>query len=421
MWLVVLACTPEPLVADDLSVPSLGADPTAPPEGGPETSAPPPLRCESVSSEERDYLPQGQTTAGEAPACTVLTHPSSGASGSTLLVSVGGASAEVTDFSGAVLAGPGSTGSFEITLPSSGEIFVTLAERAQPSPYEISIQCVSGCDRQWTRYPLLLMHGLGGADAFDGVEYFYEIPSGLSDLGVEVLAPAVSPFAVPADRASEWEVHLDALLARGHRRVNLFGHSLGGIDARVLASPGGLSRGAEIASVTTLGSPHGGSEVADLLRDGFESGVLDEGWFDIGAEIFGLMFGIDASDPAFADTIASMTTEGAQQISLDYPDHPDTAYFSWAGRSCGVLEPWCQDDHGGEIVDPLLATSYLLMWPTPNDGLVPTASQQHGLLLGEIDADHADQTGQFQDEDNPAFDHRAFYLDEVRRLREAGL
>ena len=70
------------------------------------------------------------------------------------------------------------------------------------------------------------------------------------------------------------------------------------------------------------------------------------------------------------------------------------------------------------MVDPLLGAPYLLMWPTPNDGLVPTASQVYGDFLGEIPADHTDQIGPFEGVDNPAFEHLQFYRDEVARLRD---
>ena len=72
-------------------------------------------------------------------------------------------------------------------------------------------------------------------------------------------------------------------------------------------------------------------------------------------------------------------------------------------------------------VNELLSASYLLIWPKPNDGMVPVTSQHHGFELGEVPADHADEIGQFADELNPAFDHRAFYRGEVERLRALGL
>jgi triacylglycerol lipase len=380
----------------------------------------PPTDCQVVSTEERGYVPPGSSAEEELPACTAAVHPSSGAAGSLLSLTLSGTSATVTDFAGNLLAGPGATGTFEVVPQRSGEIFVTLEDLTEDGAYSLSVSCTV-CEREWTRYPLLLMHGLGGSDAFGGVEYFYGVPSGLRALGVEVEAPAVSPFAPPAERALEWEIHLDALLAQGHRRVNLVGHSLGGLDARVMASPGGLARAEHVASVTTIGTPHQGTEIADLLQQGLDQGVLDPDLLDVGASLFALLFGVDPADPAFADAIASLTSEQALALDSTHPDAPETLYWSWAGRSCGVLEPWCQSELGGEVVDPLLAASYLLLWPRPNDGLVLVESQAHGVLLGELPADHADEIGQVEDDDNTAFDHRQFYLDEVRRLRAAGL
>jgi hypothetical protein len=101
-------------------------------------------------------------------------------------------------------------------------------------------------------------------------------------------------------------------------------------------------------------------------------------------------------------------------------DHPDTWYGSWLGHSCGLLEPVCIDRMDGEIVDPLMSGSYLLLWPRQSDGLVPVDSQSHGVVLGEIPADHADEIGQIGDDRPNPFDHLGFYLAEVDRLEALG-
>jgi triacylglycerol lipase len=265
------------------------------------------------------------------------------------------------------------------------------------------------------------MHGMGGADSFGGVDYFLGVPDELGGAGLVVEAPGVSPFATSLQRALEWEAELDALLARGHRRVNLIGHSQGGTDARVLASDAGLARGDVVASVTTIGTPHRGTAVADLIATGIVDGVIQPWALDLGASVFVELFGLDVADPALAGQIAQLTPPVSVALDAATPDHEGTAYWSWAGRSCGVLEPLCQDQHEGEIVGGLLAATYLILWPAPNDGMVPVESQHHGVVLGEIPADHANEIGQFDDQVPDPFDHLGFYRAEAARLRDAGL
>src|SRR6185295_1663942 len=65
-------------------------------------------------------------------------------------------------------------------------------------------------------------------------------------------------------RAQAIAKQIDTILARtGKAKVNLVGHSQGGLDARILASPNGLKYGDRIASVTTVATPHRGTKVAD--------------------------------------------------------------------------------------------------------------------------------------------------------------
>lgn len=390
--------------------------------------------CAALTSVERAYVPQGDDLADAVPACTVAVHPIAGASGSVLSVVVdasvpvrvsavdpaGRLAADTSDPLGALSV------ALDVSPVVSGEVLVSIAPVAPTADqgdlaYTVSVQCVDGCERLYTRYPVLLMHGMGGASDFGGVDYFYRVPGELSAAGVVVDAPAVSPFADSTQRAAEWAPHLDALLAQGHRRVNVIAHSQGGLDARVLASPGGLDRGDDIASITTIGTPHAGSDLADVLDGLFTGGVVDPAVVDLGAALFEALFGLPVDDPQLAAAIHQFTSAETAALDAVTPDHPATGYGSWAGHSCGVLEPGCQADHGGEVVDGTLAASYLLIWPKPNDGMVPVTSQQYGAFLGELDADHADEIGQFSDALNPAFDHLAFYFSEVDRLRGLGL
>jgi triacylglycerol lipase len=305
----------------------------------------------------------------------------------------------------------------------SGEVLVTIAPAEPletPWTYDLGVSCDAGCELPFSRYPVLLMHGLSGSDTVFGVDYFYRVTSTLEALGLEVSSPGVAAFSDSEARASEWSSYVDELLARGHRRVNLFGHSQGGIDARLLASPAGRNRGDVIASVTTLGTPHRGTPIADLVLLAFDGGLVDEALFDVGVSVFSAILGLQPDDPEFVPAMEQLaeSTMAVQDVALT--DHPATWYGSWLGRSCGILEPACQNRMDGEVVDVLMGASYLLVWPRQNDGLVPVDSQSHGVLLGEVPADHADEIGQISDDVPDPFDHLAFYRSEVDRLEALG-
>lgn len=115
--------------------------------------------------------------------------------------------------------------------------------------------------------PIVLAHGLFGYDRI-GVgrltlsHYFRGIPGALRAGGNLVLVTRVPPISGVKLRARALALQID--LAFPGRPVHLIGHSMGGLDARqLLADPDWAGR---VLSVTTVGTPHLGSAIADLSR-----------------------------------------------------------------------------------------------------------------------------------------------------------
>ena len=75
------------------------------------------------------------------------------------------------------------------------------------------------------------------------------------------------------------------------------------------------------------------------------------------------------------------------------------------------------------IVDPVFTVSHAFLKLTvgDSDGMVPVESAKWGDYRGTIPADHMDEVGQIADFFNLSFDHKDFYLEEVRRLAALGL
>src|SRR5438132_8722088 len=114
------------------------------------------------------------------------------------------------------------------------------------------------------------MHGMAGFDKLTlpvAIEYWAGVVDALAMGGeTKIFVTQTMPFDTSEERAKALVPQIDAILAKtGAAKVNLVGHSQGGMDARVLASPAGLALGDRIASVTTVATPHRGSRVADLV------------------------------------------------------------------------------------------------------------------------------------------------------------
>lgn len=117
-----------------------------------------------------------------------------------------------------------------------------------------------------TRYPIVLVHGFMGTDTYAKVlDYWYGIPSDLQSHGANVFVANLSGFQSdlgPNGRGEQLLAYVKRILAvTGAQKVNLIGHSQGGLTARYVAA----IAPERVASVTTIGTPHRGSEFADLI------------------------------------------------------------------------------------------------------------------------------------------------------------
>src|SRR6185312_5188410 len=113
-------------------------------------------------------------------------------------------------------------------------------------------------------YPFVLAHGFFGFETFAGLDfetYFYNVKAHLAAEGEVVATPAVDPFNDSDTRGAELLTQVEQFVQEtGASKVNIIGHSQGGLDARVVAN----LRPDLVASVVTISTPHNGSPVGDV-------------------------------------------------------------------------------------------------------------------------------------------------------------
>lgn len=386
--------------------------------------------CTLNEGPEGEFVGLGSLVEATRPICETAFHATAGAEGATIRVTLDSWDSDssarliVTDLLGQSLAEfeGGSTGSWlQLTLDRSGEYLITVEPgdpEAAANDYSLSASCVADC-REFTRYPLVFLHGMAGTDTFVGVmDYWYDVAPLLEDAGFVTRMPPGGALAEPAQRAQEFSAAIDLMEEEGlGRRFNLFGHSQGGVDARYLITT--LDQGLRIASLTTIATPHHGTPVADAAAGTVFSvpglsNLIDQALTEV-TQLLGLGAG------EIAEATRSVTTEAMAEFNATVPDSEHTSYYSWSARTCGYAEWICQANYNGEVVRPMFWASYRLVDAIAgaNDGLVPIDSAQWGEHLGTLSADHLDEVGLFFGETG-TFDHRSFYLSEARRLADEG-
>jgi triacylglycerol lipase len=267
-----------------------------------------------------------------------------------------------------------------------------------------------------TRYPIVLLHGFLGWDQVFYFDYFYQVRSTLRGKGYDVFTTVVSPVQTVAARARELGPQLDAIMqSTGAEKVNIIAHSMGGLDARYLIAQMGYSH--KVASVTTIGTPHRGSPVPDLIFK-----VLGKGnnlLYKAFEYLVAGFLGKGQTKPTDLDIRASLWNLSPRFLEEEFnpatPDSPDVYYQSYSGASS--ITGWGT----GDRMDPLLVGFQVAFkLGTRNDGLVAESSSIWGRYRGTVSADHIDLIGQLFGSTSSRFRHLNFYQTLANDLADLG-
>jgi triacylglycerol lipase len=297
-------------------------------------------------------------------------------------------------------------------------------------------------DQSGPPYPIVLVHGMGGFEQLKGVDlqYFSGVKADLAAHGeTDVYTPLTDPYNTSEVRSAQLATQIDQILAStGKSKVNLIGHSQGGLDSRILVSPNGLGYGDRVASITMISTPNQGTQICDIalkilnvspdISDAVTSGLLNL----LQQTVY------DISDAGNAQLRAQMTEMSEHNMvtvfNPKYIDDPRVEYFSYGGRTDDLTgDPDCLNalypddptklDDGQAVFIPL--ADYLKDGANdkPNDGLVTVQSAQWGTFMQCVPADHLSECGMIDVNGTNAksgFNHLTFFETVVQRVRDRG-
>lgn len=271
-----------------------------------------------------------------------------------------------------------------------------------------------------TRYPIVLVHGMFGFDDIAGVDYWYGVAEDLQQYGADVFTTQVPALDSTIARGEALLPQVEAIAAV-YGKVNLIGHSHGGPTARYISKV----RPDLVASVTSVGSPHKGSPVADLIY-GSPAESAAAGLGNALAGLIDLLSGGGYNQDMRA-SLQSLTTAGSAEFNNFAPAGiPTTScgegaysadgirFYSWGGT--GVLT------NALDPSDALLGVTSLVI-SGADDGLVGRCSNHFGKVIRDnYFMNHLDEVNQalglhslFET------DPKAVFQQHANRLKNAGL
>lgn len=250
------------------------------------------------------------------------------------------------------------------------------------------------------KYPVVLVHGIA---AKDSNQFWGRIVETLKEGGVEVFLGNTDSWASIEHNALRLRRRINHILKQtGKEKVNIIAHSKGGIDSRYLISSLKYER---IASLTTISTPHRGSEIADYV---FSKEVI-KGIISIRSlrKVFRL-YGDRIPDPY--TMLKNLTTSYMEEFNRNNPDNESVYYSSYHS----VLE--------GKMDDlPYYYTfQYLKKIAGANDGLVSTDSAEWGSEFNIIKGLSHSEILDYKRKTISGIDVPRQYLAIARKLAELG-
>lgn len=218
-----------------------------------------------------------------------------------------------------------------------------------------------------TRYPLLLVHGVGFRD-FHYFNYWGRIPAELKRNGAQVYYGHQEAWGTIEDNAEILRQKiLEICRETGTEKVNIIAHSKGGLDARYLISA--LSMAPYVATLTTINTPHRGSALVEWLMK-----LPDPLYRSVCRLIDRYFSRLGDKHPDACTASRELSCGYTKTFNERCPDDPRVYYQSYASLMKNGFS------------SKLLCIPYWILKSidAPNDGLVTVASARWANFRGTV-------------------------------------
>lgn len=234
-------------------------------------------------------------------------------------------------------------------------------------------------------YPIVLSHGMmgwgedpagGGLISAISLKYF-SAADYLRSQGADVYIPTKTALNGNAPRAQQMKDLINTwMAAKGYTKVNIFGHSQGGTDARYMISNLGMA--SKVGVYTSVATPHRGSAIADIIDNVLPGWLQPYALAAVGSVTGILLYGNSKQD--LQAGMIDLKVASAAAFNASTPNVSSVKYYSYGGQV-----------YLNDIIQ------HPLMWPlvpinaiggavyglgAANDGLVSIQSAKWGTWMG---------------------------------------
>ncbi len=260
-----------------------------------------------------------------------------------------------------------------------------------------------------TKYPIVMVHGIFFRD-WQYMNYWGRVPATLIRNGATIFyGNQQSAKSIP-ESAAELKEQIERVLAEtGAEKVNIIAHSKGGLDSRYAISSLGL--GDRVATLTTINTPHGGSDMVDYLMEKMPDKIVK--WI---ADRYNSIFRkLGDKEPDFLAGVGDLSPARLKALAPYMEDCPEVSYRSCMSVMKSVFSAGLPLNVGYLIIKRLNGRSDGLVWENAaihGEHRMVTASGIRGIS-------HGDTIDLFR-ENIEGYDVREFYANLVAELKNQG-
>lgn len=258
------------------------------------------------------------------------------------------------------------------------------------------------------KHPVLLCHGYGAIASLVKPSPLYDVAMLMRSHNVLAFAPNIVPYAKIETRGENWAERIDRLVHElDAGKLNIIAHSMGGLDIRYALSE--LDIRDEVASLTTVSTPHRGTSLAELALktpEAIKTKLAD--FFDwMGDQVF--------------PRIKSDSTASVEQLTRNYiGTHFNTSIDELEGIPCYSYS--AAVGKGTKVPITVITrfqNNHIYEEEGLNDGFVSVESAKWGEHIKTVPLSHMEQMNLRVKEDRrPVFE--SFWLDVLKMLESKG-